>query len=234
MPNGDLTEYLGKNPSADRIALVGPPVITAMLMPIIRKLSDVAEGLAYLHVKHAIHGDLKGVSAFYGSPSVVLIFFYQSNVLISRRGRARLTDFGFTSVVRGLNSVRAPELQGCTLRWAAPEVIRGESGGTQEADIYSFGMVVVEVSPLTYLHLVPNMDEFMICLLLNPAQGLYWKVSVQRAYGPGRCLGDHGRRTTRSPAGTRFNRPSLGYDKTLLERRPCSPTQDGGGSWNST
>ena len=127
-------------------------------MPIIRKLSDIAEGLAYLHVKHTIHGDLKGVSTSSGSHSAVLISLYQSNVLISRRGRARLTDFGFTSVVRGLNSVRAPELQGCTLRWAAPEVIRGESGGTQGADIYSFGMVVIEVSPLTYLHLVPDME----------------------------------------------------------------------------
>ena len=129
-----------------------------MQMPIIRKLLDVAEGLAYLHVKHAIHGDLKGVSASYGSPSAVLISFYQSNVLISRRGRARLTDFGFTSVVRGLNSVLVPELQGCTLRWAAPEVIRGEGGGTQEADIYSFAMVVIEVGPLASLRLVLDVD----------------------------------------------------------------------------
>ena len=120
-------------------------------MLIIRKLSDVAEGLAYLHMKHTVHGDLKGVSVSSGLSSVVLISFYQSNVLISRRGRARLTDFGFTSVVRGLNSVRVLELQGCTLRWAAPEVIRGRSGGTQEADIYSFAMVVIEVSPPTSL-----------------------------------------------------------------------------------
>src|ERR1700753_3226606 len=118
-------------------------------MPIIRKLSDVAEGLAYLYTKHTVHGDLKGVSVSSGLRSVVLISFYQSNILISRRGRARLTDFGFTSVVRGLNSVLVPELRGGTLRWAAPEVIRGRSGGTQEADIYSFGMVVIEVSPPT-------------------------------------------------------------------------------------
>ena len=119
---------------------------------------DVAEGLAYLHTKHTVHGDLKGVSVSSGSRSVVLISFYQSNVLISRRGRARLTDFGFTSVVRGLNSVLVPELQGCTLRWAAPEVIRGEGGGTQEADIYSFAMVVIEVGPLASLRLVLDVD----------------------------------------------------------------------------
>ena len=127
-------------------------------MPIIRKLSDIAEGLAYLHVKHTIHGDLKGVSTSPESPPAVLIPFYQSNVLISRRGRARLIDFGFTSVVRGLNSVLVPELQGCTLRWAAPEVIRGEGGGTQEADVYSFAMVVIEVRSLTSLRLVPDAE----------------------------------------------------------------------------
>ena len=69
-----------------------------------------------------------------------------------------MTDFGFTSVVRGLNSVLVPELQGCTLRWAAPEVIRGEGGSTQEADVYSFAMVVIEVSPLTSLGLVSDAE----------------------------------------------------------------------------
>ena len=39
-----------------------PLVIAAVYVPIIRKLVDVAEGLAYLHAKHTVHGDLKGVS----------------------------------------------------------------------------------------------------------------------------------------------------------------------------
>ena len=201
-------------------------------MPIIRKLLDVAEGLAYLHVKHTIHGDLKGVSNSPGSSSAVLIFLYQSNVLINRRGRARLTDFGLTSVVRGLKSVRVPELRGGTLRWAAPEVIRGESSGTQKADIYSFGMVVIEVSPLTSLRLVPDVEELMISLPFNPAQGLYRKVPVPRVDRPGRCLGDHGRRTASPTARTRFNRPSLGYDSPLLARRPRSPAQNGESGYN--
>src|ERR1700753_3704566 len=99
-------------------------------MPIIRKLSDVAEGLAYLHAKHTIHGDLKGVSASSGLPSAALRSFHQSHVLISRGGRARLTDFGFTSVARGLNSVLVSTVQGFTPRWAVPEVIKGDEGCT--------------------------------------------------------------------------------------------------------
>ena len=72
MPNGNLTQYLGKNPGANRVNLVGFSLaITSLLMPISSKLLDVAEGLAYLHSKHTTHGDLKGVSAYSQSPSSV-------------------------------------------------------------------------------------------------------------------------------------------------------------------
>ena len=58
-------------------------------------------------------------------------------------------------------------------------------------------------------------------------------MSVQRVDRPGRCIRGHGRRTAKSPARTRFNRPSLGNDRTLLARRPRSPAQDEGGSCSS-
>jgi hypothetical protein len=60
-----------------------------------------------------------------------------------------VTDFGFASVVRGLNSVLISEVQGYTARWAAPEVLRNGDRNTQEADIFAYGMVVVEVSHLS-------------------------------------------------------------------------------------
>ncbi|KAF9778328.1 kinase-like domain-containing protein, partial [Thelephora terrestris] len=86
MPNGTLTDYVNKNPDADRIGL----------------LLDVAKGLAYLHANHNTHGDLKG-----------------DNVLVDQSNHARLTDFGFASVVRELNSVLVTQVQGYTARWAA-------------------------------------------------------------------------------------------------------------------
>ena len=122
-----------------------------------------------------------------------------------------MTDFGFTSVVRGFNSVRVFDPQGCTLRWAAPEVIIGKDEGTRGADIYSFGMVVIEVSPLTSLRLVLDVEELTVSLPLNPVQGLYWKVPVPRLDRPGRCLWGSARQTARSPARARFNRPGLEY-----------------------
>jgi len=58
-----------------------------------------------------------------------------------------LTDFGFASVVRGLNSVLVTQVQGYTARWAPPEVLEEGDRNTQEADVFALGMVVVEVSP---------------------------------------------------------------------------------------
>ena len=65
-----------------------------------------------------------------------------------------MTDFGLTSVVRGLNSVLVTRVKGYTTAWAAPEVLLEERDkATLEADVFSLGMVVTEVGPRTSLHL---------------------------------------------------------------------------------
>lgn len=88
-----------KNPGADRLGL----------------LSDVAEGLCYLHSRDVIHGDLKGF-----------------NILIDNSGHARITNFGLAVVT----SRR-------TQRWAAPEVLEGGKD-SKKADIFAFAMVMIE------------------------------------------------------------------------------------------
>ena len=67
-----------------------------------------------------------------------------------------MTDFGFASVVRGLHSVHLTPVQGYTPRWAAPEVIETGDKNTREADVFSFGMVVIEVSPQDSLRSLPG------------------------------------------------------------------------------
>ena len=64
MSGGDLPEYLEQNPDADRLQLVRalPTVFITLLLRY--QLSDVAEGLCYLHSCNVIHGDLKGVSGY--------------------------------------------------------------------------------------------------------------------------------------------------------------------------
>ena len=65
--NGNAVDYLRKNPTADRLQLVGtdfPEPYKNIPSNTICQVLDVACGLAYLHThKHPIiHADLKGVS----------------------------------------------------------------------------------------------------------------------------------------------------------------------------
>jgi len=125
---------------------------------------DVAEGLNYLHANYTIHGDLKGVGNFSVSFRAALTTFDQPNILVDHNGNARLTDFGLTSIVRGLNSVLATPVKGYTEAWAAPEVLEKGDKATSEADIFAFGMVVIEVGPRASQNLVSAVAGWTICL----------------------------------------------------------------------
>jgi len=110
MIGGELLEYIGVHPCADRLGLI----------------SDVADGLNYLHSRSVIHGDLKGPS-----------------VLVGDTGRARLTDFGFAAVAPNLGSGESVK-DGHALRWAAPEILDNKRSVSKKSDIYSYAMVVIE------------------------------------------------------------------------------------------
>ena len=56
-----------------------------------------------------------------------------------------MTDFGSASVVGGLSSVLVTQVRGNTVRWTAPEGLERGDKNTREADIFAFGMVVIEV-----------------------------------------------------------------------------------------
>jgi len=61
-------------------------------------------------------------------------------------GHARLTDFGLA----GVSSDSGPatsETNGHAVRWAAPEVLATELPVSEESDVYSWAMVVIEVCP---------------------------------------------------------------------------------------
>ena len=64
MPGGDLPEYIKKNSDADRLGLVGVPLSCVSHAHFHCQLSDITEGLCYLHSCNVIHGDLKGVSGY--------------------------------------------------------------------------------------------------------------------------------------------------------------------------
>ncbi|KAJ8591924.1 kinase-like protein [Rhizopogon salebrosus TDB-379] len=122
--NGSLTIYL-----ESRRKLTIPSRL--------KLLSDVANGLDYLHSSQVVHGDLSG-----------------SNVLVMDDGTACLSDFGlsgmifqffgasnFTSTISGNIRWGAPEL------FAIPDAQDGTSANrpSKECDIYSFGSIMLQV-----------------------------------------------------------------------------------------
>ena len=93
-------------------------------------LTGVCRALCYLHTRRPciVHGDLKA-----------------SNVHVERRTcahggtlvRARLLDFGLSRVLTG-----NPRPLGGTIRWAAPEVFKGDVSALPASDVYSFGLMI--------------------------------------------------------------------------------------------
>jgi mitogen-activated protein kinase kinase kinase 17/18 len=89
--------------------------------------ADVLRGLAYLHARSVVHGDVKA-----------------RNVLVGAGGRAMLADFGCARALSGSGSARRP-IVGGTPAFMAPEVARGEDQGPP-ADVWALGCTVVEMA----------------------------------------------------------------------------------------
>jgi serine/threonine protein kinase len=93
---------------------------------LLRIVSEVAEGLAYAHQFGILHRDVK-----------------PANVLLTRDGRAVLTDFGIARMVMSVELTRTGVGVG-TPEYMSPEQARGE-GADERADIYSLGVMAYEM-----------------------------------------------------------------------------------------
>ena len=92
----------------------------------LRIVSEIAEGLAYAHQSGILHRDVK-----------------PANVLLTRDGRAVVTDFGIARMVMSTELTRTGVGVG-TPEYMSPEQARGE-GVDQRADIYSLGVIAFEL-----------------------------------------------------------------------------------------
>ena len=145
MPGGDLLQYVKKNPNTDRLGLVGVPPLVFIPPSLLLQLSDIANGLDYLHSRYVVHGDLKGVRRCSKSHFSTFLTPGQPNVLVDDAGHARIADFGLATLTQNPFSIETPSAQrGYSPRWTAPEVL-DEKPYSKEADIFSFAMVMIEV-----------------------------------------------------------------------------------------
>ncbi|KLO16806.1 kinase-like protein [Schizopora paradoxa] len=88
-------------------------------------ISQVLDGLVYLHEQGVIHRDIKG-----------------ANILTNKDGCVKLADFGVASTATSV-AANKDAVVGSPY-WMAPEVIE-QSGATTASDIWSVGCVVIEL-----------------------------------------------------------------------------------------
>ncbi|KAL4086083.1 hypothetical protein PRIC1_014705 [Phytophthora ramorum] len=88
------------------------------------KLHEAALGIQYLHARNVVHGDLKG-----------------NNIVIGSDMKAKVTDFGLSSVASSENK----PLVSAAWHWVAPEcLVDANTRPTFASDVYSLGMCIVE------------------------------------------------------------------------------------------
>ena len=93
---------------------------------VVRILLDVLDGLAHAHSEGMVHRDIK-----------------PGNILLTKRGRAVIADFGIAQMVGGTRHTLPGALVG-TMDYIAPE--QGlESQSDARSDIYSLGVVLYEM-----------------------------------------------------------------------------------------
>ncbi|KAH9842886.1 kinase-like domain-containing protein [Rhodofomes roseus] len=136
---GNLSEYAGRVRSANKIYL----------------LWGAAGGLAYLHDKDIVHGNVRC-----------------SNILVSSKGEALLCDFGMAKVVGDINSTPATTTltRSGSTRWLAPELIFEDTVQiTTACDVWSFGMTMLELFTMREPWAEKRRDAHVIAAMTNGA-----------------------------------------------------------------
>ncbi|KAH8080722.1 kinase-like domain-containing protein [Cristinia sonorae] len=120
-------------------------------LPFNRWIRQIAQGLAYLHDQHVVHGDLRG-----------------ANILIDGSMDVQLCDFGL-AMFADSTTASWGSAGGGAVRWLAPEVLKG-SRPTFKSDTYAFGCVCLEVYTRKHPFAEINSDAQVVARVLQGAR----------------------------------------------------------------
>lgn len=114
-PNLWLVMEYARNGSLDQYLRASRRLLDDSLQ--VALLSDIANGMCFLHGRGVLHRDLKS-----------------HNVLVYDNSRLKLCDFGLAQVRQG-NAVASNSGGKGTIGWMAPEVLKNEDA-TEKSDLY--------------------------------------------------------------------------------------------------
>ena len=141
MPRGDLETYIKSNPHRDRVSLVSPFLCFPTTSPQFSLVGRRRKGSRLRPLSWRNPWRHKGGERLKYRLMASLTDTPQPNILVDDSGYASITDFGLSQDTLGV--VTKPER--LSVRWTAPEVLSEIGKPSLEADVFSFGMVMVEV-----------------------------------------------------------------------------------------
>lgn len=130
--NGDLFDYIRNvNPPSlyrvvSRARIAAKPIESHLCQLSI--MLDIARGLEYLHTR---------------KPSVIHRDCKSSNILITSKGVAKITDFGLAKVKQSTRSMMRSVVG--TVNWQAPELWHAHPKYNHKVDVFSCAMVYWEM-----------------------------------------------------------------------------------------
>lgn len=223
MPRGNLTTYANSSPDRDRVYLVSLlslPNTLSQLSSVGRRCKGPRlHPLSRCDSWRSEGGERSQIPLASGS----LMVIPQPNILVDGSGHARITDFGLAQSSLGV--VSKPERQ--SMRWTAPEVLAETGAPSTEADVFSFGMIMVEVCSNSTTVRPPKVNRFFT---LSLAQGLYRHGSVQRPYSPGSGNSHNKWEAPPTAYALGFDRWVVGIDESMLGPGPVQPPANVGGA----